>query len=42
MFGSLFGLEVGISMVFRNVGELLPDYTAFHPRRSSLFLFIAL
>jgi hypothetical protein len=42
MFGLLFGLEDGISMVLRNVGGLVPDYTAFHPRKSSLFLFIAL
>jgi hypothetical protein len=33
MFGLLFGLEDGSNIVFRNVGGLLPDYTAFHPQR---------
>jgi hypothetical protein len=33
MFGLIFELEDGITMVLRNVGGLQPDYTAFHPRR---------
>jgi hypothetical protein len=29
----LFDPDDGASILFRNVGELRPDYTASHPRR---------
>jgi hypothetical protein len=40
LFGLLFYPDDGGSMSFRNVGKLLSDYTASHPKMSCFYLLL--